>query len=316
MTREQAPVDALRAALRHDDRVVVTGASGWMGRSIIEELLTADPTLKDGRLLALGSHPRPVTLLDERVIEIRDWDLTEVTDWSPTVAIHLACLTIDRLTGLADDTARAEYIATNERLAQMGRDLIGVQALRSFLFASSGAATTAEAGPASSAHPYAVAKMREEQTYRAAGLERGLPVLGARLWSVSGPHCQRPRSYAFSDMIVQSLSTGRITIHATGAVTRRYVDAGEFLAACLAVNLGGRSGIIDSAGPLVELRELGAKMCEVLGGEVASTVPDPDAPVNSYVADPAGMAELAESLNIAFTDLHGQIRRTAAGFAK
>jgi nucleoside-diphosphate-sugar epimerase len=309
MTTVREPHEALRAALRPDDRIVITGASGWLGQSLLHELVLADPTLFPKRVLALGSYARKIELLDGVRVQVEEWHEATATEWQPTVAVHLACLTADRL---ASSTVEA-YVETNARLAERGRGLQSIPSLRAFMFASSGAATLAGEESAWGRHPYARQKAEDETRYIHGGMSTGTPTLTARIWSVSGPYCTRPRTYAFSDMVVQCLKGDPIQVTATGRVLRRYVDAGEFLAACLALNLEGHSGVVDSAGDLVEVRELAAAVAHELGGAVIAAPIDPDVEPNTYVGDPGGMTAVAETLDVDFTDLAGQIRRTSKG---
>ena len=301
------PFEALRDALQPSDRILITGASGWMGRSLLHELRLADPEAFPDRVLALGSHARQIDLLDGSSVAVQEWHDDVAADWQPTIAVHLAYLTAERIT----DSSPEAYAATNAGLTERGLRLQSLPSLRAFMFASSGAATVAGADSALGRHPYSAQKAEDEDRYLQAGRDHGVPTLAARIWSVSGPHCTKPREYAFSDMIMQARTSGNITVQATGRVVRRYVDAGEFLAACLAANLNGVSGDLNSAGELVEMRELAAAIASELGATVTASPPDPDLPANIYAADPDDMDRLATDLRIHFTDLPGQIRRTA-----
>jgi nucleoside-diphosphate-sugar epimerase len=280
-----------------------------MGRSLLHELRLADSTAFPDRVLALGSHARQIDMLDGSHVQVEGWQGDTAAEWQPTIAVHLAYLTADRIT---ESTAEA-YRGTNAGLTNRGLDLQALPSLRAFMFASSGAATVAGEDSALGRHPYSAQKAEDEDRYLRAGRAGELPTLAARLWSVSGPYCTRPRTYAFSDMVLSCLRGEPIRVKAKGEVLRRYVDAGEFLAACLALNLGGRSGAIDSAGELVEMRGLAAAIADELGGTMIAAPIDPEVEPDTYMADPSGMADAAAHLGIRFTDLSGQIRRTSHG---
>ena len=185
--------------------------------------------------------------------------------------------------------------------------------LRAFMFASSGAATKIETDHSLASHPYAISKATDETAFFTADAAKLTPTLAARLWSVSGPHCTRPRDYALADMIMQCALTGQVTVKTQGIQMRRYVDAGEFLASCLSFNLAGNSGVIDSAGELIEIRDLAQIIAEELGGRAESTQIDPTVEANLYYTDSNSMNEMSSRLGIDFTDLRGQIRHTAQG---
>jgi nucleoside-diphosphate-sugar epimerase len=248
-------------------------------------------------------------MLDGSSVEVQEWHGDSAADWEPTIAVHLAYLTAERIT----DSSPEAYAETNASLTERGLRLQSLPSLRAFMFASSGAATVAGADSDLGRHPYSAQKAQDEDRYLQAGRDHGVPTLAARIWSVSGPYCTKPREYAFSDMVLSRLTGEPIRVKATGRVLRRYVDAGEFLAACLAINLDAGTGIIDSAGDLVEIRELAGAIANELGGSIIAAPIDPDIEPDTYVSDPAGMAAAAATLGIAFTDLTGQIRRTSRG---
>lgn len=303
------PFEALRDELRPEDRIVITGASGWLGQSLLHELNLADPTLIPDRVLALGSRARDIELLDGTRVPIREWNDAVVETFHPTIAVHLAYLTADRLRETKDEA----YAATNRELSDRGLTLQELPGLRAFMFASSGAATVAGAATALGQHPYAQQKADDERAYLNSNATGTTPTLAARLWSVSGPYCTRPQAYAFSDMIVKARAGEQIAVAAPGEVRRRYVDAGEFLAACLALNLRGHSGIVNSAGDEVEMRELAAVISATLGGTFTAPIIDSRIPADHYLADPSDMESAAEVLGIGFTGLVGQVLLTSRG---
>ena len=303
------PFEALRDELRSGDRIVITGASGWLGQSLLHELNLADPTVLRDRVLALGSRDREIALLDGTSVRIREWKDNEVAAFKPTVAVHLAYLTADRLRDTTDEL----YSATNHGLSTRGMALQQLPGLRAFMFASSGAATVAGADSTLGKHPYAQQKADDESAYLTSPASGLTPTLAARLWSVSGPYCTRPHAYAFSDMVVQARAGQQITVSAMGEVRRRYVDAGEFLATCLALNLRGRSGVVNSAGAEVEMRELAELITDVIGGTFTANPIDTQIGADRYLTDSSDMASAAQELGIDFTDLAGQVRFTSRG---
>ena len=311
MTELLEPFQALQGALRPDDRIVISGASGWMGRSLLHELYLADPSIFPDRILALGTHSREITVFDGPTIQIFETNLDLVRDWQPTVAVHLAYLTADRLAHLDP----RDFAEMNKEISQFGSELQGIPSLRAFMFASSGAALQVGGKSPLAQHPYATQKALDEATYTSSESAQITPTLMARLWSVTGPHCTRPQEFAFSNMILQFLQTGAIKVEAPGPVLRKYVDAGEFLSVCLTLNLQGKSRIIDSAGDLVEIRDLARAISRELGGHVDNITVDGNAEQNTYYSTSDSMSAAAIELGVKFTNLKGQISRTKDGLA-
>jgi len=280
-----------------------------MGRSLLQELFLADSSLFPERVLALGSTARKIQLLDGLTVNIVKASLEQVTNWRPTIGVHLAYLTADRL-GV---TSPEHFTTVNSTLTQFGLEMQSLPTLRAFMFASSGAATEIETNHSLASHPYSIAKAADEAAFFTADAAKTTPTLAARLWSVSGPHCTRPRDYALTDMVMQCALTGQVTVKAQGIQMRRYVDAGEFLASCLSFNLAGNSGVIDSAGELIEIRDLAQMIAKELGGRVESKQIDSTVEANLYYSDSTSMAGISSKLGIDFTDLRGQIHHTAQG---
>jgi len=311
VTETLKPFQALQAALQPDDRIVISGASGWMGRSLLHELYLAYPSMFPDRILALGKHSRVITVFDGPTVQVFETNLDLVRGWQPTVAVHLAYLTSDRLAHLDP----RHFVEMNREISQFGSELQGISSLRAFMFASSGAALQVGGKSAIAQHPYASQKALDEATYTRSESAQVTPTLMARLWSVSGPHCTRPQEFAFSDMISQHLQTGSIKVGSPGLVFRKYVDAGEFLSVCLTRNLQGKSGIIDSAGDLVEIRDLARAISRELGGPVENYIVDNNVEQNVYYSTSDSMNVAALKLGVGFTDLRGQILRTCEGLA-
>jgi len=96
-------------ALVGDERILITGAGGWLGRSLLSTLLPSTPA---EQLMALGSRSRTL-IVEGRPIEILAWDDADVAGFAPTHIVHLAYLTRDRLVELG----WSRYVAENVGLA-------------------------------------------------------------------------------------------------------------------------------------------------------------------------------------------------------
>ena len=111
---------------------------------------------------------------------------------------------------------------------------------------------------------YRELKLAEEDTILSSTfVERCVMI---RAFSVSGPFVRTPEKYAFSDMITQGLS-GRIEVHSDRPTYRRYCSVADLLAVALAraSRLGG--GLVESGGPLIEMRELASLVAALTSPE-------------------------------------------------
>jgi UDP-glucuronate decarboxylase len=300
----------LVGCLTAQDRIVVTGASGWLGRSLLHELEAALGERIHDQVLALGSTDREIRLGSGRPVRIHAWEHDLVADWRPTSVVHLAYLTRDH----AADTNLAGYLESNLRLTALATRLMHLPGIRSFLAASSGAAVGIDWAQAiSPAFAYGTLKRLDEDFFIAEGTRVGVPTVIARTWSVSGPYCTKPAMFAFSDFILQALGTGVIEVRATGDVWRRYVDAGQYLALCLREAILARPGVIESTGPQVELRDLAQRIADTLGGRISSAGREPGQEPRRYVSLTTDVEDRIQDAGAHLLGLQEQIRFTAGG---
>ena len=299
-----ADARALAAQALGDDRVLVTGASGWLGRTALDLLAPLElPTL------ALASRARTIRV-GEREIECRVWDDREVAAFAPTVVLDCAFLTRDRVADMPLD----DYVATNrtqtERLVYATR-LPGV---RLSLTVSSGAAVhpyDAFEGSIEN-NPYGYLKREAEYRLAEAAADSGAVPIIVRAWSISGAHVQKPQGYALGSMI-QDAHAGAIRIKARRPVFRRYILAEELLAVGIAEG-GVGPATIDSGGELVEMAELAARVAAVIRPDAVISRGDVDPrDADWYHSDGQDWQRRCQRWDLASEPLDRQIEITARG---
>ncbi|MCV7074719.1 NAD-dependent epimerase/dehydratase family protein [Mycobacterium szulgai] len=295
---------ALAAQSLGEDRVLVTGASGWLGRTALDLIAPLGlPTL------ALASRPRIIKVGD-REVELRAWDDREVAEFAPTVVLDCAFLTRDRVSDLPLD----EYVATNR--AQTDRLVYATKlpGVRLSLTVSSGAAVhpqDAFDAPIED-NPYGYLKREAEYCLQEAAAKSGAVPVVLRAWSISGAHVQKPRGYALGSMI-QDADAGAIRITARRPVFRRYVLAEELLALGLAEG-GVGPATIDSGGELVEMDELAARVAAVVRPDAVITRGEVDPrDADRYHSDGQDWETRCQRWGLASVPLDRQIEITARG---
>ena len=294
----------LAAAALGDDRVVITGASGWLGRTALDLLAPLGlPTL------ALASRTRAIDVAG-RTVECRTWDEREVADFGPTVVVDCAFLT----KGFATTMPLREYVAVNRTLTDRLVLMARLPGVRLALTVSSGAAVhphDAFEGPLE-ANPYGYLKREAEHRLSEAALASAAVPVVARAWSISGAHVQDPQNFALGSMI-RDADAGAIHISARRPVYRRYALAEELLAIGLSEGRVGPA-TIDSGGELVEMAELAARIAsvvradaEITRGEVNPTDPD------QYHSDGHSWNNACRRWDFASASLEQQIAVSARG---
>lgn len=295
---------ALAAQALGDDRVLVTGASGWLGRTALDLLAPLGlPTL------ALASRARSIQVAG-REVECRAWDDQEVAVFAPTVVLDCAFLTRGRVAEMPLN----EYVATNRTLTERLVYATRLASVRLALTVSSGAAVhphDAFDAPIED-NPYGYLKREAEYRLAEAAAKSGAVPVVARAWSISGAHVQEPQGYALGSMI-RDADAGAIRIMAHRPVFRRYVLAEELLAVGIAEG-GVGPATIDSGGELVEMAELAARIAAVVRPDAMITrgEVDPRDP-DRYHSDGQDWDRCCHTWGFAGVPLDGQIELTARG---
>ena len=295
---------ALASRALGDDRILITGASGWLGRTALDLLAPLDlPTL------ALASRARRIRVAN-RDIECRVWDDREVAAFAPTVVLDCAFLTRGRVA----DMPLGEYVAANRALTERLVYAAQLSTVRLALTVSSGAAIhpyDAFERPIED-NPYGYLKREAEYRLAQAAADSGAVPVIARAWSISGAHVQEPQSYALGSMIRDAYAGG-IRIMACRPVFRRYVLAEELLALGIAEG-GVGPATIDSGGELVEMDELAARIASIVRPDAIITRGNVDPrDTDRYHSDGRDWERYCQRWGFVSTPLDHQIEITARG---
>ncbi|MDP1735915.1 MAG: NAD-dependent epimerase/dehydratase family protein [Caulobacter sp.] len=299
-------------------RINIVGASGWIGRTTAALLYEALGAEAFSRRVACFGSRAGVLDLDEG-LSIPQRPLAEIAEQeqSPTLLFNLAFLTMDKIAGMA----AAEYVRANQALSETiisALEPIGVDRL---FVASSGAAAFADdAQAASDLRLYGGLKRDDESAFASWALaapEARRTVI-ARIYSVSGPWINKHEVYALANFILDSLDGRPVEVRAPMRVWRSYVAVREVVSLVLAALLANDAEPVtrfDTGGEPLELGDVGAKVVEVIGGEVRRA-PITGPTDNRYVGDDASYARLLGRYGISHLPLVDQIAETAAYLAR
>lgn len=294
----------LAAQVLGEDRILITGASGWLGRTALDLLAPLDLST-----LALASRAK-IIRVDDREIECCRWDEQAVTAFAPTVVLDCAFLTRDRVADMPLD----EYVTLNRTLTEHLVYATQLPSVRLALTVSSGAAVhphDALHGPIED-NPYGYLKREAEYRLQEATTQSGAVPVVLRAWSISGAHVQKPQGYALGSMI-QDAAAGAIRITAHHQVFRRYVLAEELVALGLAEG-GVGPATIDSGGELVEMGELASRVTATVRPDAAISRGEVDAHnPDRYHSDGQDWEQRCQRWGLASASLDRQIEITARG---
>jgi nucleoside-diphosphate-sugar epimerase len=243
-------------ALDEQDRILLIGATGWFGRTALRLLA---PFSND--VLPIASRARTLETAQGH-LEVYAWDFARIVEFQPTLILDSAFLT----RGLLGSIPAEEFIHQNQLLSDRLLAATGISSVKRVISVSSGAAiypAGVEQQPVIE-NPYGVLKLNLERRLLRQAEESGFNVVIPRAWSVSGPEVQSPKSYAFSDLILQA-RTGQVRISAQNNVWRRYTAADDLLSVAFALSSAG-SRIFSSGGELVEIGQLARLVVSEVGG--------------------------------------------------
>lgn len=182
---------------RSGARVLVTGATGWLGRAALEMLTQAFPDTWARRVRCFGSHASSIRL--RTGVELTQQPLAKMRELpvQPSVLLHFAYLTREKVA----DMPVADYVATNRAITQQTLDAAAAIGVERVFMTSSGAVYAALDRP-QDPDPnllYGRLKLEDEQALQAFAEQHPLVrVLIARLFNLSGPYINKLHSYALA----------------------------------------------------------------------------------------------------------------------
>jgi len=293
-------------------RVLVTGASGWVGRAALELLARALGPDWTGRVEAFGSSTRRLTLRDGLEIQQRALSELGALPPRPSLLLHFAYLTREKVAGMSPD----DYLATNREITRTVLEAGARAGVERAVVTSSGAVHAALAAPESPdpALLYGRLKLEDEVLFaQFAQAAPGRRALVLRLFNLSGPYINKP--YALSSFIEQA-GTGHIGVQARGPVIRSYTSAANLLGAGLGHLLADDAEqflCVETAGEReVEMDALAEAVRDMVNpsATIARAVPD-GRPADRYVGDGRAYRALLQRYGVTEDALPRQICDTA-----
>jgi len=241
-------------------RIAITGASGWLGRATIATLLESGVDFGD--INCFSSESKIIT------IENREFQCSPISELQNChnidVFVHLAFLTRDKV--IKSDLSN--YKSLNREITGLACNFITRSKPRSVITISSGAVFDAPdyttLADSLDSNPYGYLKIEEEKRLTDSCLASDSNLIINRLWGLSGQDIQNKKPYALADFIHRAKTDSVIEVNSSHKVWRRYVDARELMALCLAIATSGNNATFNSGGPLVEIGDLARLVVETL----------------------------------------------------
>jgi nucleoside-diphosphate-sugar epimerase len=299
-------------------RVVVTGATGWLGQASLEMLENALGDEFAQRVYAFGSHARPLAMRSGHRIEIAPLVELGSLALAPTLLLHYAFVTKERVAGLAPGA----YFRIGEKIATTVARSISRIGVEEMLFPSSGAVyglpTRSDRSTRDDPidNPYGTQKLRDEKRFSLVCEKHGIRLAIPRIFNVSGPLINKHDGYVLSSVINSALAGAPVELRARRRVVRGYVAVRDVLDAAIGWLLAGSEPerlMLDTGGEIAEVGELALKVLEILG---RADLPVKRPPLGSdpddvYLGNGARFERLAGDQGISLSPLDEQILDTA-----
>lgn len=296
-------------------RIVVTGAGGWIGKATLELLWnTLGPEDFKKRVFAFGSAARTIDLGGGRATEQRALaDLARLPP-TPSLVLHLAFLTKDRVAGMAE----ADYRRSNRAVSDTVLDALDKIDARAVFVASSGAAAVAENEDATPAmRLYGSLKKADEDSFARWAEERRRRAVICRIFALSGPHINKHETYALASFIKDALAGRPIAIRSGFPVFRSYVAIRELMSLAFALMLDGQDGVVrfDTGGERLEMQRIAEIVSDAVGPVAIERPSLRTDPVDEYVGGDAAYRHLLAKYSIEHLPFRQQVVETAAFFS-
>lgn len=296
-----------------DARIVITGASGWIGKATLELLYnTLGPGDFAKRVFAFGSAPRTIDFGTGTIAQ-RPLIAMLALPSAPTLVLHLAFLTKDKVAGMDEDEYRRLNLVLSRTVLE-ALDMIGATAV---FVASSGAAELAGDAAASPAmQVYGSLKKADEDMFARWADERGTRAVIARIFALSGPHINKHDTYALASFIGDALAARPISILADFPVFRSYVAIRELMSLVFAAMLAEGTGVLrfSTGGERLEMQRIAETVSQTVGPVEIERPPLTTERIDEYVGDDVAYQELLSGYGIEHLPFAQQVAETAASF--
>jgi len=297
-------------------KILVTGATGWVGRSFLHELQSIIPSDKfNSTVFAFASRATSLSstnYVQEKKINIPVYPLSSIIDHSNeqhTLLFHSAFLTKDRISSYGLDA----FIQTNHRITEIVSSCVQASASSRIACISSGAASNAEkqqnTSIATVCDPYGYLKLSEEIR-----LSNVADTQVFRIYALTGQFIRNPQIFAIGDFLFKALTNKPVQINSSFPVIRSYVSAADVAKCALSwlMSLDKPQAPIGASSHITTLTSLAALVSKLycLPPPLSNPLTDPP---NSYCCSPIAFYQILSRYNIRPLSLAEQILDTARG---
>jgi nucleoside-diphosphate-sugar epimerase len=292
------------------ETVVVTGASGWLGRSAVSVL---SGEFNNYRVIAL-SRKNSIYKSTGNIIYMTYDDFLS-NNYEITGLVHTAFITKNYI----EEIGPLEYVNQNSEIHEWLISFIKMKDPKWTVAISSGATKQyidkVETNLAlTDSDLYGKMKFEEEEALLGSEIPN---VAIGRLWAASGRYMQNHKIYALGQFIETAISGNNIKIASKDLVYRRYIDAEDFMKVLIMTAIDNKRSLFDSGGIRTSIENLALEVASFFNLKNNSEIKvefglEKSTQENSnYFSRSEVFAKLQQKYNVGDRSITEQIERTS-----
>jgi nucleoside-diphosphate-sugar epimerase len=228
--------------------ITVTGATGWLGKELINILTNLN--IENLELDLISSTEREIEVNKKR-FNTNIFTKTRLIETD--IYFDFAFLTREKILTLGKD----RYVEMNKSIINNSIDLIKRKHPKTVILASSGAVYGQGFNNFKDDNKlYSELKLMQEEKIGAACSDIGVNLIISRIFNLSGNGINKINTFVIADFISRAFQNQKVQIKSNYLVYRRYCDISQLLNLLLKLHEINFTGIIDSGGIKIELRDL------------------------------------------------------------
>jgi nucleoside-diphosphate-sugar epimerase len=238
--------------------IVISGGTGWIGRSLVEEIISTRYCPVD-QMVLISNQTKNIEI-SNKIIETKTWENLALN--SPVLLyFDFAFQTQEKISSIGEE----KYIKENEKIIQNSVNFIKIYKPKSIFLASSGAVYgknySLDPKPLST---YGQLKLNQESKISKIAADENLNLLISRVFNLSGSNINKFQTFAIAQLIKSAIDQKSIKVLADHKVFRRYADVNQLVRLILKLLDSKINGVFDSGGPLIELQELASEIKNIV----------------------------------------------------
>jgi len=306
----QIPKNILGIFSLGKETVVVTGASGWLGKSAVSVLSNE---FSNYRVIALSRSYN----INKSNNDVTYMSYDEFTNDNSEIIglVHTAFMTKNYI----QEIGPLEYINENTKIHDWLMNFIKLKNPNWTVAVSSGATKQyidkVEADlPMFDSDLYGKMKLEEEGALLGSDIPN---VAVGRLWAASGRYMQNHKIYALGQFIEAAIQAKNIKIASRDPVYRRYIDAEDFMKVLVMTALDSKRTLFDSGGVLTTIENLAEEVAKLFNYknnskiEIEYNTKKTSIENANYFANSEKFLELQSKYKIQERSITDQIERTS-----